>query len=207
MAAPANSPKPPSDKRTPIGVISFPALFTPRAVVDGGEQRYSVNLIFDKNAQNTPEFKQLKNEIVACARTRWGAKADDMLRNNQLRLPIRKASEKSQFAGYDDPDAVFINAWSKQKPDVLDARLNELMASDLFPGCTGRISYNCFAYEQSGNKGIGIGLSHVQIKDRDESKRLDNRKSGRASFDALDTDDDDDIDFGTTKGEDDVIPF
>jgi hypothetical protein len=206
MADATNPSSQQQDRFTPIGVLSFPHLFKARSVVEGADPRFSLNLIFDKNAQATPEFKQLKSEIVACARAKWPGKADEMLKNGQLRLPIRRATEKKQFGGYEDPDGVFINAWSKQLPTVVDASgKNKMMESDVFPGCTGRISYNCFSYEQSGNRGIGIGLSHVQIREHDENKRLDNRKSGLNTFDALDVSD---LDFKPGAGEaDDEIPF
>jgi len=184
-------------KTTPIGVLSFPALFTPRAPSPGADERYSCVLIFDENAQNTPEYKAMKKEALAAAQAKWGTKATDMIQKGQLRLPFRDASEKSEFAGYDE-GKIFVSLWTKQKPDVIDGRLNDVVPSDVFAGCLARATYGCFAYEQQGNKGVSFGLNNLQIADF-TTPRLDGKKKGKNDFDALDN--------STSQDEDDEIPF
>lgn len=187
---------------SPIGVLSFPHLFTPRAPSPGAEERYSVSLIFDKDAQASAEFMAMKKAAMEAATEKWGAKAKDMITNGQIRMPFRVATEKSQYAGYED-GKVFINAWSKQKPDVIDGRLQDVVPSDIFPGVMGRITYKAFAYENSGNRGVSFGLNNVQITDF-TSDRLDGKKKGSDDFDALDMPD------GPAPGDDaldDDLPF
>ena len=48
---------------TPIGISSFLTLKEPRTIVEGGEPRYSLTLIFDKTAQNTEAFRNLEEAI------------------------------------------------------------------------------------------------------------------------------------------------
>lgn len=187
--------------KSPIGVLSFPHLFVARAPVAGGDERFSCVLIFDENAQNTPEFKAMKKAVMAVAEAKWGAKTKDMVQRGQLRMPFRDASEKSEFAGYDD-GKIFISAWSKQKPDVIDGRLNDVVPSDVFPGAMARITYKPFAYETSGNRGVSIGLDNVQIADF-TTQRLDGKKKGRDEFDTLD----DQTDGDDVGNDDDDIPF
>ena len=187
---------------SPIGVISFPHLFTPRAPAQGAKERYSVSIIFDGDAQNTPEFKNMKQAALAAAKEKWGEKATQMIKNGQLRMPFRDASEKSQYAGYED-GKVFVNAWSNQKPDVIDGRLQDVVPSDLFPGCLGRITYGAFAYDNSGNKGVAIGLNNVQITNF-HTERLDGKKKGKDDFDQLDMPDET---SGGSVDDDDDIPF
>lgn len=187
-----------ASKTSPIGVLSFPHLFVPKAATPGAEERYSCVLIFDENAQNTPEFKAMKKAVLEAAQEKWGTKADDMIKRGALRLPFRDASEKSQYGGYDE-GKVFISAWTKQKPDVIDGRLNDVVPSDVFPGCLARITYTCFAYENSGNRGVSFGLNNVQIADF-TTERLDNKKKGRDDFDTLDSQHDEEM-------EDDEMPF
>src|SRR6187399_3348796 len=56
----------PMSLKTPIGILSFPQLFTPRALTNtpNSEPRFSLSLLLDQKAQATPEFKELKK---ACA--------------------------------------------------------------------------------------------------------------------------------------------
>lgn len=187
---------------SPIGVISFPHVFTARAPSPGADERYSVSLIFDADAQASAEFKAMKKAVMDAAKEKWGDKAEAMIKNGQLRLPFRDATEKS-YAGYED-GKVFINAWSRQKPDVIDGRLQDVVPSDLYPGCMGRITYKAFGYDNSGNKGVSIGLNNLQVSDF-TTPRLDGKKKGKDEFDQLDMQDQD----GAGDGDDlsDDIPF
>lgn len=189
---------------SPIGVISFPHLFSPRAPSPEAEERYSLSLVFDEAAQKTPEFKAMKKAAMDAATEKWGTKAADMIKKGQLRMPFRDASEKSQYAGYED-GKIFVNAWSKQKPDVIDGRLQDVVPSDLYPGCLGRITYNCFAYDISGNKGVSVGLNNVQISNF-STPRLDGKKEGKEDFDQMDMpDEDQDVDADESLEDD--LPF
>jgi hypothetical protein len=172
---------------TPIGVLSFPALFKPRAPSPGAEERFSVVLIFDPAAQATPEYKAMKKAVMDAATAKWGVKAADMIRNGQVHMPFRDAAEKSQWPGFYD-GSVFINPWSKQKPDVIDGRLQDVVPSDVFPGVKGRVTYTVFAYETAGKKGVSFGLNNVQLTDF-TGERLDGKKKGAQDFDAMDGDD------------------
>ena len=185
-------------KTSPIGQLSFPHLFVPRAPMNGGEERFSTILIFNENAQNTPEYKAMKKAAFDCAVAEWGDKAKDMIAKGQIRMPFRDATEKSDYAGFDD-GKMFISAWSKNKPDVVDGRLNPVVPSDVFPGCMGRITYTVWAYDVSGNKGVSFGLNNVQISDF-TTERLDNKKKGADDFDAMDDQTSDEL-------EDDDVPF
>ena len=195
---------------SPIGTISFPHVFTPRAPSPGAEERYSVSVIFDETAQKSPEYQEMKKAAMQAAIDKWGNKAKDMIKNGQLRMPFRDASEKSKYQGYED-GKIFINAWSKQKPDVIDGRLQDVVPSDLYPGCLGRITYNAFAYENSGNRGVSFGLNNLQISDF-TTDRLDGKVKGKDDFDQLDMagsgpSDNQNGDSGSSDDLDDDLPF
>lgn len=191
---------------SPIGVISFPHLFVPKAASPGADERFSLVLIFDAAAQKTPEYKAMKKAAMDAAVAKWGAKAEGMIKSGQIRMPFRDAGEKSHLGGFKDGD-VFVSPWSKQKPDVLDGRLQDVVVSDCYPGMLGRITYNAFAYDTSGNKGVSIGLNNVQVTSF-KSERIDNRRKGRDEFDAVDGgDDDDDKTDGKSKDEEENFPF
>ncbi len=178
--------------RTPFGLLSFPNIFTARAPVEGADPRYSVNLVFDKEAQQSPEFKALKDAIAQCAKEKWGNKMPANLRN-----PIRDASEKD-YAGYDD-GCVFINAWTKNPPGIVGPNREDILdPNDVWAGQLARITVKPFAYDTSGNKGVALGLENIQIGKFD-MPRLDGRTAANKAFDdagdvsgnAGDTDDSD----------------
>lgn len=186
---------------SPIGVLSFPHLFKARAPAPGADPRFSVNLIFTEDAQKTDAYKLLRQRIVEAAREKWGAKADEMFQKGTLRSPLRDASEKD-YSGYDAPGAKYANFWSKQPPGVVDGRLEDVIdPSYVYPGCLGRVNYNAFAYDTSGNKGVALGLVHMQITDV-TTPRLDGRVAANKAFDPVG-----DGGSGAATGTDDDLPF
>lgn len=173
--------------RTPIGILSFPNLFVARAAVQGGEPRFSLNLIFDEPATKSPEYQALRAAVAEAIDNEWGVgKSKDAKFVQGLRLPFRKASEK-QYAGY-DKGVIFVHAWSKQKPGVVDAQRQDILVpDDVWAGQLARATVRCFAYNQSGNKGVSFALENVQIAKKD-MPRLDGRVAANAAFDDLPVD-------------------
>lgn len=171
---------------TPNGTLAFPTLFEPRSAVPGQEPRYSAMLLFDEAAQKSKEFKELQNEIAAAAQEKWGNKLPA-----NLRMPIRDASEKSQYGGFEE-GKVFINPWSKQKPGLVGPDNAEIyVKEDVWAGQLARAYIRPFAYEQSGNKGVGLMLEHVQVVKKN-MPRTDGRKAATAVFGTV-ADDSDEI--------------
>jgi len=165
--------------RTPVGMSSFVHLFTPRAPTQGAEPRFSMNILFDQDAQNSPEYKKLKVAVSACVKDQWGDKIP-----SGLRSPFRDAGEKD-YEGY-TPGTIYIAPWSKQKPGIVDGRLQDVLAADdVFAGQLVRATIRAFAYDNSGNRGVSFGLQNVQIV-KAEMPRLDGKKAASKDFDALD---------------------
>lgn len=186
--------------RTPVCVLSFPNLFTPRPRAQGGEAVFSCNLLLDKAAQSTPEWAALRQAVAACIDEKWGAgKARDQVFVKKLRMPWRACQEKD-YKGYDIPGGVYIAPWSNNRPGVVDARRIELtVPSDIWPGQLARATVNPFAYANSGNMGVSLGLNNLQIC-RTDGERLDNRKAAVDDFDPYD-------DGLVAAGADEDIPF
>lgn len=187
---------------TPIGLLSFPHLFTPRAAVAGAEPRYSATLIFDEDAIKSEKYLALKKEVLAAIEEEWPGKSKDASFIKTLRLPFRDGGEKD-YAGY-GAGKIFINPWNKQKPGIVDRERNDILVpADVFAGQLARFYVRPYAYAQSGNKGISLSLSHVQIVKAD-MPRLDGRKSAKDAFrgddlpadlGGLGSQDDDDVPF------------
>lgn len=189
---------------SPIGVLSFPNLFVAKAAVPGAEPRFSGTLIFNKDAQATPEFKALKAAIKACAEAEFGSKLKDPNFVKKLRNPIRPASEKS-YEGYGEDGAVFISPWTKRRPGIVGPSLQPIdVQDDVWAGQLARMEVSVFAYNTSGNAGVSLGLSNVQVTKRD-MPRMDGRSApdkvfGKVVEEAGET-------GGTATAADDDLPF
>jgi hypothetical protein len=171
---------------TPTGMLCFPTLFEPRSAVPGQEPRYNLILLFDEAAQKSAEFKELQNEIMAAATEKFGPKLP-----SNLRMPIRKAEEKEDYAGF-EPGKVFVAPWSKQRPGLVGPSNEEIhVADDVWAGQLARAYIRPFGYDTSGNKGVGLMLEHVQIVKKN-MPRIDGRKAATAVFGAV-ADDSDEI--------------
>lgn len=170
---------------TPIGMLSFPRLFQPRAAAFGQDARYSCAILFDPAAQASKEYAALKKAVLEVGSMEWGEpKMKDPNFVRGIRLPFRSADEK-QFEGY-EAGWSFINARSKDRPGVVDGRLQDITAeADVWPGQLGRLFVAAFAYDVSGNKGISFALNHVQITKAD-MPRIDGRIAASRAFPAVD---------------------
>jgi hypothetical protein len=166
-----------ADIFTPFGKLSFVHLFVARPPMDGkGDPRFSTNLIIPAKQQQTQAYRDFSAAIVDCAKDFFGDKVD----LKKLRLPLRKGSERD-YEGYTE-DAVFIAPWSKMKPGVVDRDGNDIIIpDDVWAGQIARLTVRPFGYDNSGNRGIALGLSHVQIAIKD-APRLDGRKSAADTF-------------------------
>lgn len=59
---------------------------------------------------------------------------------------------------------MFFNASSTTPPGIVDAQRNAILdKSAVYSGCYARINVDVFPYDSNGNKGIGIGLNHIQF--------------------------------------------
>lgn len=175
---------------SPRGTLSFPQIFKAKPVVEGGEPRFSLNLVFSKEQQKDPAFKALVAAIDACAKDFFNGKLPP-----NMHYPIRKAEEK-EYAGYkDNPGAVYISPWSKNKPGIIGPRLEEIdLEADVWAGQEARVTLRPFGFNQGGKKGVSLGLLNVQITKRD-ADRLDGRMAARDEFDAVETEEETDAPF------------
>lgn len=137
--------------------LSYVNLFTPRVGPNGGDAKYSVCVLIPKTDKAT--LDKIKAAIEAAkeaGKANWGGKIPA-----GVKTPLRDGDTERDSAEY--KGHYFINANSKQKPGVVDAQLNAVMdASEVYSGAYGRVSLNFYAYNQSGNKGVGAGLQNVQ---------------------------------------------
>lgn len=174
--------------------FSYVNIFNSRSFREGQDAKYSICLLIPKDDKKT--IKAIKAAIEEAAQegvaSKWGGK-----RPSNLKLPLRdgddeRADEAEEYAGM-----YFLNASSNNKPGIVDKDLNEILdPEEVYSGCWGRASINFYAFNTSGNKGIGAGLNNIQkLKD---GERLGAARASAESdfgdgFTADDGDDDDDF--------------
>lgn len=191
--------------QTPIGLLAFPHLFTPKPRAEGKDPDYSCTLIFNKAAQETPQFKALRAAARKVAEEKWPKEEQ----RKGIRTPFRKGEEKSdKYDGY-EPGDVFITAWSKFAPGVVDPSVQNIeVPSDVYAGQYARATIVPFAYEKSGNKGVGFMLNNVQIT-RMSAPRLDGKRNASDDFDLVEDEShgDDQHDHSSSNDTDDELGF
>lgn len=140
-------------------LLSFPALFEPKAMGNSSDKKYSAALLIPKSDTKTIK---LINEAVQEAKEKGKIEKFGGKLPANLKLPLRDGDEEKP----DDPiyaGHYFLNASSKTPPSVVnDQRLPIMEASEVYPGCYVRASVNFYAFNTNGNKGIAAGLNNIQ---------------------------------------------
>lgn len=150
---------------TPMFRVSFPSVFEASSY-DGGPETFSVTALFDKAAQGTQQFKDMKRIAHEAIVKKYGADKSKWPRG--LRAdPFRPGSDKDHLDGYNEPGVVFARLSSRSKPGVVDASRQPIIdRDDFYAGCYARATITAFVYDQRGNKGVSFGLQNLQkLKD------------------------------------------
>lgn len=166
---------------TPIGTLSFPALFEPETNPNNpaAPAKYSTMIVFAPGTDIS--------DIEALAAAAVADKFGDKVPSN-LRSAIRDGSEKAHLGGAFVEGAKFLTAKSKFVPGIVGADLAPVIdPSEMYPGVEARIQISAFAYSMNGNSGVSFSLSNVQ-KVRD-GERLGNSNAAETAFDAINIDD------------------
>jgi hypothetical protein len=158
---------------TPVFRVSFPAMFEAKSFQEG-EPKFSLVMIFDSKA----DIKAMRKLANDAAHEKFGAKLPA-----NLKSPFRDGKEKAHLQGYGE-GTIFATASSKQKPGLVDQRVQPIIDRDEFyAGCYARATVTAFAYDQKGNKGVAFGLNNVQ-KIRD-GERFDGRTAATDDFEEV----------------------
>lgn len=165
--------------------ISFANIWEPKAI-NGGEEKYSVSCVIPKSDKKT--IARIEKAIEAAKEDgkvrKWGGKIPP-----NLKLPLRDGDiDRPDDENY--ADCYFINASSKDAPQVVDRKVQPVMDPMMvYSGCYCNVSVNFYAFNANGNRGVAAGLGNIQfVKDGD---RLSGRASADADFDTLEDDGED----------------
>lgn len=164
--------------------FSYCHLFTPEAVSDGADKKYSVSVIIPKtNTQLIAGIKQCINAAYQQGlASRWKGRKPATWKN-----PLRDGdTERPDDESY--ANSYFINVTSRTKPGIVKrmtvggvTKLVEVTnEEDVYSGCYGYVSVNFFPFANAGNNGVACGLNNV-LKTKD-GEFLGGRSSAQNDF-------------------------
>jgi ssDNA-binding protein len=172
------------------GVLNWPRLFQPALPKNAkptDKPAYSTTILFTKEDTETAEYKALVAAVVACAKEKWGDRAEAMIREGSLRLPFRKDVASK---GYPADFVSFINVRavadpSKPPPQVISRSKKPITdPKEIYSGARARVTLGVYAYDVNGNKGVSFGLRNVQKTG--DGKRIDAYTTADQDFGKLD---------------------
>jgi hypothetical protein len=151
--------------------FSFAHVFERFASEEGKEQKYSVCVLIPKTDTDTIA---VINECIEAAKQKgpkkgWpGGKIPA-----KCASPLRDGDEEWEDKGEAYKGMWFFNCSSKNPVGVRVLENGKVVEAldkeDFYSGCWGAVSVGFFAYDNSGNKGVGVGLNNV-IKTRDDER-------------------------------------
>lgn len=161
---------------SPLFRFSFPYVFNPQEPnAENGLKvaKYSVTALFTE----LTDLSLMRDLLMRAAAKKFGA--DQAAWPPNMKTPIRDQGEK-KFEGF-NPGSKMTTFTSRQRPETLDAS-GKAVTDELriYPGVWGRVSFNAFAYDKSGNRGVAFGLNNVQILRDDDP--LAGRPRANAEF-------------------------
>jgi len=137
---------------TPKFRVSFPEIFVPKAGPQGGQEFYSVQMLFPKDQDLSP----MKALCAKTAESFFGPTWKTL----GLRMPFNDGDTK-QWESHQGH--IYVNAKTKFQVPLVDQKKQEILdQSEFYPGCYARAIVNAYAYNTAGNKGVAFGLMAVQ---------------------------------------------
>jgi hypothetical protein len=154
---------------TPTFTANYPTVFRARKNDLNGKLEFSVTAIFKKGEDLSVLTKFVQETIGA----KWGTDKAKWPKN--LRLPFRKHEERAKDhpekpgvmvypAGF-EAGGIFLTLKSTRQPGLVDGRKGNaqiLDESEIYSGCLMKAAVSCYAYDNAGNRGVSLGLVHLQ---------------------------------------------
>lgn len=138
----------------------------PQGETDKAKERFQGSLVFPKGT----DLSVLNDAVEKCAVDKWGA---DYKKKHKVKKPFLKVEDNPKI-GLDPAEfEVFIRTNSKDKPQIVDAKMvsvGEDKAEQVYSGRWMRFSVRPYTYDHpTGGKGVSLGLQNVQLLRDDES--------------------------------------
>lgn len=162
--------------------LSFPELFEAKTVNGEGKPAFSASFLLDPA---DPQVKTINAAIEQVARSKWGAKADTLLKlmRAQDKLCLHDGDLKT-YDGY--AGNLYVSARNATRPLVIDANKSPLTEQDGKPyaGCYVNASIELWPQDNQFGKRINASLGGVQFL-RDGDAFAGGRPADESEFDDL----------------------
>lgn len=174
--------------------FSFVRVFEAEDRMNSGRPAYSVTLLIPKNDKGN--IKKVKAAILAMQKEYLdnNPKLNDKLPKGKWN-PIHDGDEEDRD-GYEGCYYIRCSRLeSKGRPVVIDRYKQPITSKEeIYSGCWGVASIDCFLYDANGNKGITFGLNGLQKVREDESLGGGGGSAASIINDFDEEDDDTDVD-------------
>jgi hypothetical protein len=166
---------------------SYVYIDEPRKGKDGKIEKYSIQLLINKDHPQLPEINRIIKQV---AKDEHGAK----IKSTMLKMPLRDGDTDRDSEEYEN--VFFMNANASKKPGIVN-KFNQIPSQNdmneyCYSGAIFHVSINFFAFDHDGKKGVAAGLNNVML--REFGERLDGTSS--ATNDFADFAEDGEKDFG-----------
>ena len=184
---------------TPKFRLSYPHLFTPRAIKPGDPAKFQMTALFDENPEvpkGSCTINDLKKAALAAALEKWGdtEATRKKIKSGAIKMPFIVPTEEQIEEGKYPEGTVLVlrcNSPEKSPPGVVDrfrgpdGKAVPITDADvIYAGCYARASVRAFAYDRPDAKGVTFALNNVQKLG--EGERFDGRRKAADEFEALD---------------------
>lgn len=184
---------------TPKFRVSYPHLFTPRAIKPGDPAKFQITMLFPDDPESPKgscTIADLKKAALAAAYEKWGETdaTKKRIKSGAIKMPFIVPTEEQIGEGkYPEGTTLVLrcNSPEKSPPGVVDrfrgpdGKAVPIVDADvLYAGCYARASVRAFAYDRPDAKGVTFALNNVQKLG--EGERFDGRRKAADEFDALD---------------------
>lgn len=166
--------------------FSFVQVFEAKAMEDGAEPKYSVQILIPKSDKAQIELIMAEIEKAKALGVKSGKLTAGQAKSPNFKIPLRDGDqhyeENPSGAREHCKGHMFFNASSNVKfpPGVVNAQRQVIMDKDeLYSGCYGHAAVNFYAFAGK-SVGIAAGLNHVMKKK--DGDRLDGRTSADEAF-------------------------
>lgn len=165
-----------------MAYVSFFKASLPQGETDMAKAKYQGTICFPKAA----DLALLATEVEQCAIDKWGP---DYKKKYKVRKPFLKTEDHPKLGLDAEAFPVFIRCSSKDRPQIVDAKMNTIgedKSEQVYSGRWGRYSVRPYAYDHAtGGKGVSLGLQNVQVL-RDDESLGGVRVSAENEFEAVD---------------------
>lgn len=151
---------------TPVFRGSYCNLVTPRAIEEGKDPEYSIQIVLSKKDQKASAFvSQLRKAILSCAQEKFGQPTPEARLKH---FPIKDGDAQDDESKHGH---WLISAHNKRRPGAIDKAGNKLeFSDDLYSGAWYVVSISPWAWNhKTGGKGVSLNLHNVMKMKDDEA--------------------------------------